>query len=156
MQLTTSLLPIALALWHPLLAAGDPAATADTSPCNYFINPGPQGNDNFIPNEIIHVAFKTDYKKPYLSLFCGNLAQAVLATTNVTVKEGGVGSFDLPGQDTNAVPNCYFQMQDGIQTNPAAQPSFGTGIFAIGNGEADAGGSGRVLNATQECCKCPA
>ena len=50
-----------------------PAETKDTSPLNYFINPGPQGQDNFIPGEIIHVAFETNFKDPWLTLFCGGL-----------------------------------------------------------------------------------
>ena len=58
--------------------------------------------------------------------------------------------YDLPGDMAAAVPNCYFQLQQG--EGPAnAQPSIGTGIFAIGNGTE----GGLVLNSTQEdCCQC--
>lgn len=59
-------------------------------------------------------------------------------------------SYDLPGNLATASPNCYFQLQQG--EGPAnAQPSIGTGIFAIGNGTE----GGRVLNSTQEDCACP-
>lgn len=61
-----SLLPSTLA---------DPAPTKQTSPINYFINPGPTGQDNFIPGEIIHVAFETNFTDPYLTLFCSYLEQ---------------------------------------------------------------------------------
>ena len=134
---------------------------------NAFTNPSPGPNQHYPQGSFLVTEFETNYKHPYLSLYCSDIVnrkldpsvlEAVFLTTvSSDMTLAIIKEAIFPAWRRQYVitlnyapqPNCYLHMQDGNGT-AASAPSFGTGIFAI---TADANWAGNVVDIPNFCAK---